>query len=227
MAELHVICDKNRHLYRDVLESYWRIRHDIYVGERRWMELEKPDGREIDQFDTPGTVYLMALEGGRVVGSHRLVPTTEPTLMSELFPFLSMKGIIRRPDVYELSRVFVVKERRGENAHPRVESIVMAGTMEYGLIEGLNQFTIVMETWWLPRFQRMGWNPRPLGLPVDINGMNCIGVAVDVTEEAWQATCESRSIDRSVLISQGIELPILSPLNPPARRQQESMPVRC
>jgi acyl-homoserine lactone synthase len=205
MAELQVIRNENRHLYEDVLEDYWRVRHNIYVGERRWMDLEKPDGREIDQFDTPATVYLMALEGRRVVGSHRLVPTTEPTLMSDIFPILSLKEPIRRPDVYELSRVFVVKERRGEKAQPRIESIVMAGTMEYGLIEGLSQFTIVMETWWVPRFQEMGWNPRPLGLPVDINGMNCIGVTVDISERAWRDTCKARSVDGSVLAWNGLE----------------------
>lgn len=209
MAELHVIGDENRHLYQDVLEDYWRTRHDIYVGERRWLDLAKPDCREIDQFDTSATIYLMALEDRRVVGSHRLVPTTEPTLMSELFPFLSLKGIIRRSDVYELSRVFVVKDRRGEKAHPRIESIVMAGTMEYGLLRGLSQFTIVMETWWLPRFQQMGWNPRPMGLPVDINGMSCTAVTVDVTEEAWRETCEGRSVDGSVLAWRGIEPPLL------------------
>jgi acyl-homoserine lactone synthase len=204
MAELHVICDVNRRLYQDVLEDYWHIRHDIYVGERRWLELAKPDQREIDQFDTPATVYLMALEGRRVVGSHRLVPTTEPTLMSDVFPYLSLKGAISRPDVYELSRVFVVKERRGEAANPRIESIVMAGTMEYALIEELSQFTIVMETWWLPRFQQMGWNPRPLGLPVDINGMSCVAVTVDVTEEAWRTTCKSRGVDGPVLAWNGV-----------------------
>ena len=204
MSELHVVSDVNRHLYQDVLENYWRIRHDIYVEERRWLELAKADQREIDQFDTPATIYLMALEGRRVVGSHRLVPTTGPTLMSELFPHLSLRGLIRRPDVYELSRVFVVKERRGEAASPRIESIVMAGTMEYALIEGLSQFTIVMETWWLPRFQDMGWNPRPLGLPVDINGMSCIAVTVDVTDEAWRVTCENRGVDGSVLAWNGV-----------------------
>jgi acyl-homoserine lactone synthase len=204
MAELHVICHENRHLYQDVLEDYWHIRHDVYVRERRWMELEKPDGREIDQFDTAATIYLMALEGRRVVGSHRLVPTTEPTLMSELFPHLSLKGIIRQPDVYELSRVFVVKERRGESASPRIESVIMAGTMEYALLEGLSQFTIVMETWWLPRFMDMGWNPRPLGLPVDINGMSCVGVTVDVSEEAWRDTCAGRSIAGTVLAWNGV-----------------------
>lgn len=209
MADLHVITHANRHLYEKALDDYFRIRHQIYVEERRWTELARPDGREIDQFDTPATIYLMAMDGARVVGSHRLVPTSEPNLMSDLFPQLALRGPVRRPDVYELSRVFVTREYRGERAQPRIESIIMAGTMEFALIEGLSQFTIVMETWWLPRFQEMGWNPRPLGVPVDINGMSCIGVTIDVTEEVWQETCLKRGVDRPVLVWKGLDAPVL------------------
>jgi acyl-homoserine lactone synthase len=209
MANLHVITHANRHLYEDALEDYFRLRHQIYVEERHWTQLAKADGREIDQFDTPSTIYLMAIEGSRVVGSHRLVPTSEPNLMNDLFPFLAMRGLVCRPDVYELSRVFVVRDRRGEQIQPRIESIIMAGTMEFGLLEGLSQFTIVMETWWLPRFQEMGWNPRPLGVPTEINGMSCIGVTVDVTEQAWRETCRKRAVDRPVLVWNGLNAPVL------------------
>ena len=209
MAELHVITHANRHLYTNALEDYYRIRHKIYVEERRWTQLARPDGREIDQFDTPTTIYLMAFEGSRVVGSHRLVPTSGPNLMSDVFPQLALRGLVCSPAVYELSRVFVISDRRGEQAQPRVESIIMAGTMEFGLIEGLSQFTIVMETWWLPRFREMGWDPRPLGVPVDINGMNCIGITVNVTEEAWRVTCLKRAVDRPVLVWNGLDAPHL------------------
>ena len=41
-----------RRLYARLLDDYFRIRHDIYVVERKWTELARPDGREIDQFDT-------------------------------------------------------------------------------------------------------------------------------------------------------------------------------
>jgi acyl-homoserine lactone synthase len=209
MANLHVITHANRHLYEDAFEDYFRLRHQIYVEERHWTQLAKADCREIDQFDTPNTIYLMAIEGSRVVGSHRLVPTTGPNLMSDLFPYLALRGLVSSPDVYELSRVFVVRDRRGEQVQPRIESIIMAGTMEFGLIEGLSQFTIVMETWWLPRFQEMGWNPRPLGVPVDINGMNCIGVTANVTEQAWRETCLKRAVDRPVLVWNGLDAPVL------------------
>jgi acyl-homoserine lactone synthase len=208
MADLHVICRSNRHLYEDVLDEYFRLRHEIYVEERKWIELARPDGREIDQFDTPDTIYLMAMEGRRVIGSHRLVSTTGPTLMSDVFPQLALRPLIRRDDTYELSRVFVVRDRRGGQT-PKVESIIMAGTMEFGLIEGLRQFTIVMETWWLPRFQAMGWNPKPLGLPVNINGMNCVGVSIDVTEAAHAVTCRERSVPHSPLVWNGMNKPSL------------------
>jgi acyl-homoserine lactone synthase len=209
MTELHVICAENRHLYDDTLEEYFRLRHDIYVDERGWRDLARPDRREIDQFDTLQTIYLMAMERGRVVGSHRLVPTTHPTLMGDLFPQLAQRSPIRDPRVYELSRVFVVPHRRGEQAEPRVESVIMAGTMEFALIEALKQFTIVMETWWLPRFFAMGWNPRPLGVPIEINGMSCIGVSVEVTESAWLETCRRRSVFDPVLVWKGLEAPVL------------------
>ncbi len=84
--KVHAIHAGNRHHYDDALEQHYRIRHDIYVGERKWMDLARPDGREVDQFDTEHAVYLLAMEGDQVVGGSRLVPTLEPHLMSEVFP---------------------------------------------------------------------------------------------------------------------------------------------
>jgi len=48
---IHVISAVNRHLYEDVLEQHFRIRHEIFVEERKWEALRKPDGREIDTYE--------------------------------------------------------------------------------------------------------------------------------------------------------------------------------
>jgi acyl-homoserine lactone synthase len=208
LVQLHIVRDTNRHLYPAELDQYFRARHDVYVKERGWKELAKPDGREIDQFDLDDAIYLMAIDGSRVVGGHRLVPTTGPNMMRDVFPQLAMRGVVRRSDAFELSRIFVVQNRRGEQAEPRVESIVLAGTMEFGLAEGISEFTIVMETWWIPRLRELGWDVRPLGVPVDIKGMLTLGVSVAVTEAAWMETCRRRSIDGTVLAWKGPEIPI-------------------
>ena len=217
--DVHVIRRDNRHLYSDILEDYFRLRHQIYVVERKWSVLDRPDKREIDQFDTDETVYLLGLEGRAIIAGMRLVPTTGPTLLSELFPKLALDGPVRRPDVYELSRIFVVRNRRGEHAGPRAEAVIQAAAMEYGLSVGLSAFTIVLESWWLPRLLDQGWVARPLGLPIDIDQMSTIAVTVDVNEQAWTEICLRRSVPGAMLVWQGlpaIERPAIRTLVPAA-----------
>jgi acyl-homoserine lactone synthase len=217
--DVHVIRRDNRHLYSDILEDYFRLRHQIYVVERKWSVLDRPDKREIDQFDTDETVYLLGLEGRAIIAGMRLVPTTGPTLLSELFPKLALDGPVRRPDVYELSRIFVVRNRRGEHAGPRAKAVIQAAAMEYGLSVGLSAFTIVLESWWLPRLLDQGWVARPLGLPIDIDQMSTIAVTVDVNEQAWTEICLRRSVPGAMLVWQGlpaIERPAIRALVPAA-----------
>jgi len=217
--DVHVIRRDNRHLYSDILEDYFRLRHQIYVVEREWSVLDRPDKREIDQFDTDETVYLLGLEGRSIIAGMRLVPTTGPTLLSELFPKLSLDGPVRRPDIYELSRIFVVRNRRGEHAGPRAEAVIQAAAMEYGLSVGLSAFTIVLESWWLPRLLDQGWVARPLGLPIDIDQMSTLAVIVDVNEQAWTKICLRRSVPGAMLVWQGlpvIERPAIRALVPAA-----------
>lgn len=203
MTAVHLVERSNRSLYDSALEEHFRIRHRIYVGERRWMALERPDGREVDQFDTPEAVYLLALDKGRVVGGSRFVPTTQPHLMSDVFPELAnVRGLVRRPDVYEWTRVFVVPERRGEG-RPKVESLVLCALQEFGLLYGLSHITVVMETWWLPRLLALGWDVQPLGLPREIDGMQTMGAIIEVCEEALASTRRARAVEGPVLVWRG------------------------
>ena len=197
--EVHVISRDNRHLYSDILEDYFRLRYKIYVLERKWAALDRPDKREIDQFDTDETVYLLGLEGRSIIAGMRLVPTMMPTQLGVLFPKLSLDGPVRRPDVYELSRIFVIPSRRGEHAGPRAEAVIQAATMEYGLSIGLSAFTIVTESWCLPRLLDQGWVTRPLGPPFDIDSISTVAVSVDVNEQALTMICARRSVPMPLL----------------------------
>jgi acyl-homoserine lactone synthase len=204
MVEIHIVQRENRHLYEQYFDEYHRQRHEIYVKQRKWMDLDRPDGREIDQFDTGEAVYLFCLQDGNLIGSMRAVPTLGPTLMSDIFPYLNVRGPISRSDVYELSRIFVLPAWRGERAGPSVESLLLAAIMEYGLGVGLTGFTIVLETWWLPRFERYGWKARPLGLPQEIDGMSVLAVFVDCDDETWLTVCERRQVEGPVLTWNGL-----------------------
>jgi acyl-homoserine lactone synthase len=195
---------ENRQLYNRELDDYFRARHAVYVKERGWKELDRPDGREIDQYDTDKAIHLIALEGSRVVGGHRFIPTTGPNMIAEVFPHLTVAGPLCAADAYETSRIFVVRDRRGDQSFPKVESLVLAGTIEFALVEGIKKITFVMETWWFPRLEEIGWRLRPLGLPYDVKGMSCLAVSVDVNEETWIATCQARFVGGPVLVWRGL-----------------------
>lgn len=196
---IHVVDADNRHLYAAELEQHFRIRHQIYVGERKWLALARPDGLEIDQFDTDEAVYLLAIEHAGVVGGTRLVPTLAPHLMADVFPFLAdIRGLQRGSDIVEWTRIFVVPERRGRDS--KVLHSVLAGMFEYCLANDISAITVVMETWWLPRFLELGWEVRPLGLPAVIDGMNCVGTMISVTEAAYRHTLAFRGLEAPVIL---------------------------
>ena len=65
---------------------------------------------ELDQFDRPDTVYVIVqTDDGDIVGCARLLPTTRPYLLAEVFPQL-LNGLPppRSPEVWELSRFSAV-----------------------------------------------------------------------------------------------------------------------
>lgn len=191
-------------MYESYFDPYFRLRHEIYVKQRKWMALDRPDGLEKDQFDTDDAVYLFCIDGGQLIGAMRALPTLMPTLMSDIFPYLNIRGPIRRQDVFELSRVFVVPERRGEHAGPRVEMLLLTAIMEYGISIGLTGFSIVLESWWLPRFERIGWKAQPLGMPQTIDGMSVLAVLVDCDETTWKSLCHQIGLTRPTLTWRGL-----------------------
>jgi acyl homoserine lactone synthase len=80
-------------------------RHKVFVENLGW-DLHSPDGHEQDQFDRPDTIYVAARDDeNEICGCARLLPTTRPYLLSEVFPQL-LNGAAPpcSPDVWELSR---------------------------------------------------------------------------------------------------------------------------
>ncbi|HEX2553108.1 MAG TPA: acyl-homoserine-lactone synthase [Microvirga sp.] len=209
MYEVHAIRSDNRHLYEEALDQHFRIRNDIFIRERRWRALTSYDGREIDQFDHEDTIYLLGIDSdlGVVAGS-RLLPTTRPTLLSGVFPQLAeIRGIPEGTDVYEWTRLFVVRAKRQDGRLCRWAGAVKCGMLEYCLQEGIHTFSGVAETYWMPRIIAMGWRPRALGLTLDHDGLSLCSFSVEVSEEVLASTRAFYGIEGPSLVIRGIELP--------------------
>lgn len=88
-------------------------RHRVFVEMLGW-ELDTPNGYECDQFDRPDTFYVVARDDTqRITGCARLLPTTKPYLLGEVFPEL-LNGLLPpcSPDVWELSRFAAVDAKK-------------------------------------------------------------------------------------------------------------------
>lgn len=95
------------------LTSY---RYKVFVKHLGWELPQCDDGTERDQFDTANTVYAWVRDAaGHVCGCARLLPTTGPYLLEQVFPhLLDGAPAPHSPRVWELSR-YTTELVRGED----------------------------------------------------------------------------------------------------------------
>jgi acyl-homoserine lactone synthase len=207
MLEVHVVRSDNAHLYRKELEQSFKGRYRACVLERGWKELERADGRDVDQFDTADAVHLLAIESREVIGGMRLNPSIGPTLLADVFPQLSAKPIIRSRDIYEASRLWVAKEHRTRFLRPTVSTLLTAASLEFALALGLRKIRSMCESWRVNSNLQLGWTLRTLGPSMQLSGADVVAIEKDVSEAIWIRMCEKTSIPGAVLIWNGTAAP--------------------
>lgn len=76
------------------LRAMFAARKQVFIDKLQW-DLPALDGRfELDQFDTPDARYLILLDPDdlRHRASARLLPTTAPHLLGDIYPHLCSGG---------------------------------------------------------------------------------------------------------------------------------------
>lgn len=200
MVRLHIVTWSNRKRYEKFLERYFRIRHDIYVKQRKWTAIARPVDIEIDAYDTEHAIYLLALDGNtRIVGGTRLVPTLRPHLMSEVFPMLARGKPPRAADIFEWTRFFVIPEVRRRGSPSPVAGVILCGLLEVGLKLQIRQISVVCEAFWPERLRALGWTVTVLGDVLDHPDGDIVGLLIDATPEALESTRRAYGIRESVL----------------------------
>jgi acyl homoserine lactone synthase len=91
----------------DLDASLAQYRHQVFVEQLGWALPCTQSGFERDQYDRHDTIYVVARDdSGAICGCARLLPTTRPYLLREIFPFLLAADMPapESQDVWELSR---------------------------------------------------------------------------------------------------------------------------
>lgn len=200
MVRVHIVNWANRKRYRRQLERLFRIRHKIYVEQRKWRAVARPVSMEIDAFDTEDAIYLLALDvNDKIVGGSRLVPTLKPHLMSEIFPMLAPDGVPRGPLIYEWTRFFIIRPQRSRGKSSPLAGIMLAGMQEVALKLGLSHISVVCESYWPGRLRALGWKFVQLGEVLEHPDGDIVALLLDVSADALANTRRAYGISQTVL----------------------------
>jgi acyl-homoserine lactone synthase len=179
----------NAHLYKDQLEQMFRRRYDIFVKRRRWAKLAQPDGLERDQFDNDAAIYLLSINPAGVVdGGLRLIPTTEPHLLSEIFSHAVSGPVPRGPAIYEMTRYFTMTDRTQPHASRRVAGELLCSMLEYCLGHSGEWITTLFDTFYVPRMRQNGWDQELIGPPTRYDEGIAVAAKIAVTDENLRAS---------------------------------------
>jgi acyl homoserine lactone synthase len=101
----------------------FRLRHEVFGLRLAW-DVGSLAGRERDIFDDHDPVYIVCEQDGEVLGSWRLLPTTGPYMLKDVFPQL-LHGAPApvAPDVWEISRFAVSKRVAGGGSLGAVRAV--------------------------------------------------------------------------------------------------------
>lgn len=190
---IHVITKDNRAPYEPQLEAMFRLRHQIYVDGRGWEALRRPDGREIDAYDTDEAVYFLRLnDRGDVLGGLRLAPTDRPHLLQDVFPHLCNGDIPCGPDIHEFTRYFVTPGY--EAAKVEITGELLSAMFEFAMARSLTAISLTCDTFFLSRILEMGWEVKHLGLPQAYREGTAMAVLIPADARHLRATQTAHGI---------------------------------
>ena len=191
-------------------EEMWRLRYKTFIEEQKW-PLPSFRGLERDCYDDESAIYLTSFDtDNRIKASARLIPTSTPFLMEEVFSYLvnDISALPKGPTVVEFTRYFIRSDLARSRDVIRTAGGIFCSIFEYCLNEGIDTMLAVVDTRILPQAYEMGWNPAPLGTPGEfgggpdaIGGGVAVAIKVDITEAALRSTANLRRISLPALNS--------------------------
>jgi N-acyl-L-homoserine lactone synthetase len=170
------------HLHGEAWISQHRLRHRLFVQRQNW---DVPTFKELeyDQFDTPAAVYLVWRdEDGEARGVTRLVPTTRPYMLEQVFPHLiTREPLPKSPRIWEATRVGVDRDLPPD-LRAQVCAEIVAGCLEYGLQQEIERYVFLMPLFIIKSLlTRSGCPVTLMGEPQMIDGHLCAAADVSVT----------------------------------------------
>jgi N-acyl-L-homoserine lactone synthetase len=201
---IRLIQPSQYHLYSDDLRAMFRLRKRIFHDRMQW-PVTVTDDEEHDSFDALKPLYIIAKDDtGKVFGTARLLPTTGPNMLSDVFShMLPDSKPVRSPLVWESSR-FAVEEPEAapRSAHgiSRGTAELLAGIIEAGMMAGLEHIVSVVDVSIERVLRRAGCPCDRIGKPGRIGrSLTMVGL-FEMTDELLSGVKAAGGIEGPVIV---------------------------
>ncbi len=163
------------------------------------------DGYERDTFDEANPMYLVSVDPDteEYWGSLRLLPTTGPNMLRDVFPQLLDGGCVESATIWEGSRICATTVRgqpdRSKSGINYVLIELILGIAEVAVDAGLTQIVAVFDARIFRVLRTAGCNPLVTGKPQRIGDTMSYAGLFDTGEGPLKALRAAFGIERSVL----------------------------
>ncbi len=157
--------------YAPEIDAMFRSRAETF-SERLGWEVVVENGYERDRFDDMNPLYLISVDPhtGEYWGSLRLLPTTGPNMLRDVFPqLLGDDEPVADATIWESSRICVAnREDQPDRTKSWLNYVLLElliGIGEVGQSAGLTKIVSVFDARMLRILKTAGCNPRIIGTP--------------------------------------------------------------
>lgn len=167
------------------LEGMFKLRHEVFKERLAW-EVGSFGGKERDMFDDLDPVYIVCEHQGEVLGSWRLLPTTGPYMLKDVFPEL-LHGMPapEAKDVWEISRFAVSKRVVGNESLGTINMVtdmLLDQLGDFAKRRNISRIVAVSDVRFERILKRAGLLSHRYGPPLQIGVTRAVSGYADVSE---------------------------------------------
>lgn len=205
-----IVNAENRSLFGADLVQMCRQRKAVFVDAAGW-KIPVLGDMEMDAYDRRDTIYLLAKHrpDGQVLASVRLLTTTGPHLMCELFNAAERERMPRGATVWEASRFCTAPGVWGRDRRHALLWEIICGVIETGLLYGIDEVIFAANGALLPLALNCGWEARTLGPRLHGDEDEVTAAAAAITTVGLREMRQRHGIPIPVTRLPAIALPVL------------------
>lgn len=204
----------DRHAYPDLFDQMFRMRAAVF-SERLGWDVTVIDGKEVDRFDGEDPLYLLCVDEltQELKGAVRLLPTTGPNMLRDVFALLVPDGSVESPLIWESSRfalnplLSVGPNRQDANRVVNTTTIeLLCGLVEAAQLAGVEHIVSVFDARMARIFRAADCPYELIGVPARIGKTMTYAGLFEISDSMRRRLGAAGGLHAPLLASAGARL---------------------